>query len=106
MTQSTAMKSVEAIQRAPEFDVPPDETPAATCQHCGWPFKSERALALHLGRSHAAELDQVEAAAFERATELEDDELFFYHAKVVGALGAMYSIVVLLYMIAFGSGVI
>lgn len=102
----TATDSTLADPPRPEFDVPVGETPAATCRHCDRPFRSERALALHLGETHSGELDATEAAAYEKATELERDELFYYHAKVVGALGALYSITVVLYMIAFGSGLI
>lgn len=90
----------------PEFDVPGGETPAASCRHCDRPFRSERALALHLEDVHPDSLDATEAAAAEKAVELERDDLFYYHAKVVGALGALYSITVIVYMIAFGSGLI
>jgi hypothetical protein len=89
-----------------EYDVPPAETPAGTCRHCDRPFRTERALALHLEERHPGELDAREAAAAERAAELERDDLFSYHAKVVGALGGLYSITVIVYMIAFGSGII
>ena len=90
----------------PTFDVPPGETPAATCRHCDRPFRTERALALHLADAHPEALDPTERAAAERAAELEHDELFYYHAKVVGALGAIYSVTVIVYMVAFSSGVI
>lgn len=90
----------------PTFEVPDGEDPAATCRHCDRPFRTERGLALHLGEHHAGGLDEVESAAYERASELERDELFYYHAKVVGALGALYSITVIVYMVAFGSGII
>lgn len=90
----------------PEFDVPAGETPAASCRHCDRPFRSERALALHLEDVHPDALDATEAAAAEKAAELERDDLFYYHAKVVGGLGALYSITVIVYMIAFGSGLI
>lgn len=99
-------ESPAARQPVPEFDVPEGESAAATCRHCGRPFRGERALALHLGENHAEALDATESAAYGKATELERDELFYYHAKVVGALGALYSITVVLYMIAFGSGLI
>lgn len=89
---------------APEYEVPSDESPAATCRHCGAPFRSERALALHLGEGHPNRLDATESAAYEKATELERDELFYYHAKVVGALGAIYSVTVIAYLVAFTSG--
>ena len=90
----------------PTVDVPPGEVPAATCRHCDRPFRTERALALHLAGVHPDALDPTERAAAERAAELEQDDLFYYHAKVVGALGAIYSITVIVYMVAFSSGVI
>lgn len=96
----------EPARPEPTFDVPEGETPAATCRHCGRPFRSERALALHLDDVHPGALDATEAAAVEKATELERDELFYYHAKVVGALGALYSVTVIVYMVAFGTGFI
>ena len=106
MTQPMTGTSDAAAERTPAFVVPRGETPEETCRLCGRPFTSERALALHLGERHEADLGEVEAAAFEQATALEDDELFVYHAKVVGALGAIYSVTVILYMIAFSSGFI
>lgn len=106
MTQPMTGTSDAAAERTPAFVVPRGETPEETCRFCGWPFTNERALALHLGERHEGDLDEVEAAAFNQATALEEDELFVYHAKVVGALGAIYSVVVLLYMIAFGSGLL
>lgn len=90
----------------PSFDVPADETPAGTCRHCDRPFRTERALALHLPEVHPDALDATESAAAERARELESDELFVYHAKVVGALGVIYSITVIVYMVVFGSGLL
>jgi hypothetical protein len=96
----------DPVRPEPEYDVPAGDTPAATCRHCGRPFRSERALALHLDEVHPESLDVTEQAAAERARELEADELFFYHAKVVGALGAIYSVTVILYMVAFTSGLL
>ena len=77
----------------PDIDVPAGETPAAECQYCGRPFDSKRARDLHVGRVHA-----------EEATETERDELFFYHIRVVVALGVIYSVLVIVYMAALGSG--
>lgn len=90
----------------PDIAVPDGETPAGTCRHCGRPFRHERALALHLGAVHEGELDATEAAAFEKAQELEHDDLFYFHAKVVGALGIIYSVTVIAYMVAFGTGLL
>lgn len=88
----------------PETNVPPGESPAGRCPHCDRPFRTDRAYALHLGDRHESRLTPDERAAYEAATEAEADELFGYHAKVVVALGGIYSILVILYMIAFGVG--
>ena len=90
----------------PEIDIPRDETPVAQCQYCGRPFQSERACALHLGEVHAAECTVEEKTAYEEATEAERDDLFYFHMKVVVALGSVYGITVLVYMIALGSGLL
>ena len=91
--------------RDPDIDVPPED-PAATCQYCGRPFDSDRARDLHVGEIHAEEATETEMAAHEAASEAERDELFFYHVKVVVALGVIYSLVVILYMAALGSGIL
>lgn len=90
----------------PEFHVPAGETPVATCRHCDRPFRTERALALHLGDVHPDRLDATESAALERARELEEGDLFVYHAKVVAALGAIYSVTVIVYMVALSTGLL
>ena len=104
MTAATVTQSVDAPE--PAVDVPEGEMPPAACRHCDRPFRTERLLALHLGERHPDALDDAESAAYETARGWEDDDLFYYHAKVVGALGAIYSITVVVYMIAFGSGLI
>lgn len=106
MTETDPPAQAPAPPVQPEFTVPAGETPAVTCRHCGRPFRSERALALHLGAVHEAALDATEAAAYEKAQELERDDLFYFHAKVVGALGIIYSVTVIAYMIAFGTGLL
>ena len=88
----------------PDIDVPPGETPPAGCRYCGRPFDSERARALHVGRVHAGEATESEIEAHEAADEAERDELFFYHLKVVTALGVIYAVLVIVYMAALGSG--
>jgi len=88
----------------PDIDVPFDETPAADCPYCGRPFDTERARDLHVGRAHEAEATEREIVAYDEATEAERDELFFYHVKVVVALGVIYSVLVIVYMAALGSG--
>jgi len=88
----------------PDIDVPAGETPAAECQYCGRPFESKRARDLHVGRVHAEEATETELTAHEEADETERDELFFYHIRVVVALGVIYSVLVIVYMAALGSG--
>ncbi|MDY6817590.1 MAG: DNA-binding protein [Halobacteriales archaeon] len=79
--------------------VPDGETPAATCPYCDRPFRSERSRDLHLGRSHPDQCSETEWGAYEAADEEERDELFFFHMKVVVALGVLYSVGVLVYMV-------
>jgi hypothetical protein len=83
----------------PETNVPPGETPAARCRHCGRPFPDEEGWALHVGEVHPNALDDRERAAHEAADEAERDELFVYHMKVVVALGLLYSVATLGYMV-------
>ena len=88
----------------PDVDVPPGETPAAECRHCGRQFDTERALDLHVGKCHEEAATDAEIDAYETATETERDELFFYHVKIVVALGVVYAVLVIVYMAALGSG--
>jgi hypothetical protein len=88
----------------PDIDVPAGETPTAECQYCGRPFDSKRTRDLHVGRMHAEEATETEIAAHEAADESERDELFFYHIKVVVALGVIYAVLVIVYMAALGGG--
>lgn len=88
----------------PDVDVPADQTPAAHCRICGRPFRSEQVLALHLGETHPRECTDDEMAAYADAKAEEQDELFYFHLKTGVALGAIYAVVVLLYMVALGSG--
>jgi len=90
----------------PETELPDAETPAARCPYCDRPFDGERARDLHVGERHAGEATDVELETYEEAREAERDELFMYHVKVVVALGVIYSVVVLVYMAALGSGFI
>ena len=90
----------------PTVDVPPDQPPAARCQHCGRPFRDERAWALHLGEVHADACTDEETAAHEDARAAERDDLFYFHMKAIAALGAIYALTVVVYMIALGSGIV
>lgn len=79
--------------------VPDDETPAATCPYCERPFRTERSRDLHVGKSHTEQCSTAEQDAYEAADEAEHDELFVFHMKVVIALGLLYSIGVIVYMV-------
>lgn len=67
-------------------EVPADERPAATCQYCGRPFRTERRYWLHVGEAHPDDLNEAERSAHERAVDEEGDDLFIYHLKVVAWL--------------------
>ncbi|WP_276257326.1 DUF7410 domain-containing protein [Haloglomus litoreum] len=82
----------------PETTVPPGEEPAV-CPYCDRPFRRGEGLALHVGERHAEVQSEAERAAFESAREAEGDELFMYHLRVIAALGVLYAVLVLLYMI-------
>lgn len=71
------------------------------CPRCDRPFRRERQRDLHLGEAHE-ELSEQEREAYEAASEAESDELFFFHLKIVVALGVLYSSTVLLYTAIVG----
>lgn len=84
--------------------VPEDEEPTARCPYCDRPFSSEHDRDLHVGETHEEVATEAEVAAYEHALDEESDELFVYHFKVVVALGVVWALTVLLYMVALGSG--
>lgn len=86
-----------------ETDVPPNATVAGTCPYCGRPFASAAARDLHVGEAHDAACSAAERADYEAARESERDTLFYYHLRVVAALGVLYALTVLLYMVVLGS---
>lgn len=90
----------------PETVVHDDEAVEARCPHCDRPFGDERARDLHVGEVHAADCSEAERAAYEAARDEERDDLFYFHLRVVAALGVLYGLLVLLYMIALGSGIL
>jgi hypothetical protein len=90
----------------PDVAVPPDESPAARCPYCGRPFRRERARALHLGEVHPDACTADETDAYEAALADERDELFYFHMKAIAALGSIYAVTVVLYMVALGSGIL
>lgn len=90
----------------PETVVRDGEAVAARCPHCDRPFDDERARDLHVGEVHAADCSEAEWDAYEVARAEERDDLFYFHLRVVAALGVLYGFLVLLYMIALGSGIL
>lgn len=82
----------------PETAVPPGEEPEV-CPYCERPFRTAEGLALHVGERHPEVQTEAERAAHESAREAEGDELFMYHLRVIAALGVLYAVLVLLYMI-------
>lgn len=90
----------------PGTEVRPGETVAARCPHCDQPFRGERARALHVGERHWDACTDEQRAAYETAREAERDDLFYFHLRVVAALGVLYGFVVLAYMIALGGGLL
>jgi len=62
---------------------------AAVCPYCDRPFAAASARDLHVGEVHDAVRSAAEAAAYERAREAERDDLFYYHLRVVAALGVV-----------------
>ncbi|MEF8851384.1 MAG: DNA-binding protein [Haloarculaceae archaeon] len=86
----------------PATDVPSDQEPIATCPHCERPFRSVHARDLHVGELHEDAATDTERERYERALETERDDLWFFHAKAVVALGVTYSTTVILYMVVLG----
>lgn len=84
----------------PETMVPADEDPVATCPYCDRPFRQEHLRDLHVGAQHEQASDD-ELSAYETAREAESEELFTYHLKVAGALGAVYALLFLLAVVGF-----
>ena len=83
----------------PDILVRETESPAATCSYCERPFDTERSHALHLGEEHADQLTDAEQEAHQTAIEDERAELWWYHMKVVVALGVTNGVVILGYMV-------
>lgn len=81
-----------------EWEVPSGEDPAR-CPRCGRPFRREQYRDLHLGAHDPESLSELERAAYETARDAEDDDLFLFHLKIVGALAVLYTVLVLAYMV-------
>jgi len=103
MRTATGARESRSAASTLETDVPPDATVAATCSHCGRPFASTAARDLHVGEVHEPACSAAERADYEAARDAERDTLFYYHLRVVAALGVLYALTVLLYMVALGS---
>lgn len=92
-------RAVAAADAGTEWEVPPGEEPAR-CPRCGRPFRREQYRDLHLGRDHdPGALSALEREAYEAARDAEDDDLFLFHLKIVGALAILYAVLVLAYMV-------
>lgn len=87
-----------------ETAVPDGESVAATCAYCEQPFPDQQAHDLHVGEVHEEVCTEAERTAHEAASETERDDLFYFHIRVVAALGVLYAALVLVYMVALGSG--
>lgn len=94
------------ISVTPDSTVPKEDADPPRCPYCDRPFPTESARDLHRGEDHPLQCTEAELDAFEAAKEAEEGELFYFHIKVVAALGILYAAVVLLYMVALGSGFI
>lgn len=81
-----------------DWDVPPDEEPVR-CPKCGRPFRREQYRDLHLGDHDRESLSPLEREAHRAARDAEDDDLFLFHLKIVGALAILYAVLVLAYMV-------
>ena len=89
-----------------ETEVRPGEAVVAGCPYCAQPFSEKRARDLHVGEVHETDCTDEEREAYEAAREAERDDLFYFHLKVVAALGVLYGVVVLVYMAVLGSGLL
>lgn len=87
-----------ATARSADWEVPAGEDPAR-CPRCGRPFRREQYRDLHLAEHDLDSLSEPERAAYQAAREAEDDDLFLFHLKVVGALAVLYAVLVLAYMV-------
>jgi hypothetical protein len=80
------------------YEIPPDETPIP-CPHCERPFRRADLRDLHVGEAHPEAMSPAEEEAYEAALDDEENDLFIYHLKVVGALTLLYGAIVILYMV-------
>ena len=80
------------------------ESVAGTCPYCDRPFGTQAAYDLHVGDVHEDVCSTSEHEAYADALAAEDDELFYFHLRVVAGLAVLYTVLVLVYMVALGSG--
>lgn len=88
--------------QGPTPETAANETAAERCPYCGRPFPSTHLHALHLGEAHPGDCTAAERDAYEDARDAETDELFVFHLKVIAAIGAMWAVFVLAYMVVLG----
>lgn len=69
------------------------------CPYCTRPFPSDHLRALHVGDVHPDACTDAELADTEAAREEEVEELFLFHLRVIGAIGLLYAVLVLVYMV-------
>ena len=84
-----------------EYDVPADETPAATCPYCDRPFSTDRYAAYHLGVAHPDELTADERETFEAERDDEQYDLFTFHLKAAVTVFLTYFMFTFLYALVW-----
>ena len=84
-----------------EYEVPPDETPVATCPYCGRPFRSERYATFHIGVEHAEACSDGEREAFEEELGDEEYELFTFHFKAAVSVFLVYFLFTFIYALVW-----
>lgn len=85
----------------PDTDVDEDAE-VYRCPYCDRPFRTIRLKTLHVGEVHGDEATDEEQDVFEKAREMESDDLFFFHIRIVIALGALYSMSAIGYTVVIG----
>ncbi|ELZ21857.1 DUF7410 domain-containing protein [Natrinema limicola] len=84
-----------------EYEVPPDETPVATCPYCGRPFRSERYATFHIGVEHTEVCSDDEREAFEEELGDEEYELFTFHFKAAVSVFLVYFLFTFIYALVW-----
>jgi hypothetical protein len=106
--ESTPGQSTASIPAESSVPVPATEVPAGAsvhrCPYCDRPFRTIRLKTLRGGEVHESAATAAEWEVYEKAQDLESDDLFFFHIKIVIALGALYSMSVIGYTVVIGLG--